>query len=165
MKRIRIAIFWFFCILFLWTEVIGYYQLSAEEAEPYPETPIEDKFIKIKIIRTSKTGIRATIFNQGEKNIGFNYTNFAGVFLSEKHQRAMLMEHNCWVYEANEKTYFIKPNGKYVLEFTITDWIEQLKKNNKNAPKSDYFLTLSFLLDNRLIHSNELKLHIDPNKF
>jgi hypothetical protein len=164
-KRIRIAIFCFFCILFLGTEVIGYYPLSAEEAEPYPETPTLDKFINIKIIRTSKTKIRAIIFNKGKTNIGFNYTNFAGLLLLEKHQRAMLMEHNCWVVEGNEETYLIKPNGKYVFELTITNSVKELKRIYKNAPKSDYSLILSFHLDNRIIQSNDLKLYIDPDKF
>ena len=161
----RIGIFWFFCILFLWTEATGYYPLSAEEAEPYPETPIEDKFIKIKIFRTSKHKIKVTILNKGKGTIGFKHTNFGSLLLIEEHDRATLMEHNCWVYEANEKTYLIKHNGKYVFELTITNSIKELKKIYKNAPKSDYSLILSFHLDNRIIQSNELKLHIDPDKF
>ncbi len=165
MKRNRIAIFWFYCILFLCAEGIGYYPLSAEEAEPYPETPTVDKFIKIKIIRVNKTEIRVTILNKGKASIGFKHTDFGSLLLIEKHQKATLMEHNCFVYEANEKTYLIKPNGKYVFELTITNSIKQLKRIYKNAPKSHYSLILSFHLDNRIIQSNELKLHIDPDKF
>ncbi len=158
-------IFWFYYILFLWTLAFGYCRLSAEEAEPYPETPAVDKFIKIKIFRINKNEIGIIIFNKGKVGIGFNYTNFGGLILSEKNNRATLMEHNCWVLDANVETYIIKPNEKFRLEHNITNSIKELKKLYKNAPKSDYFLILSFHLDNRLIQSNELKLHIDPDKF